>query len=350
MARVLGLVLLLLAFPVLAPAVQVHPTERDEILRMVSALGSSDEHRVEAARETLLQKGDKAVPFLLDALKLSRSEAVRIEAATLLGELRNEQALTPLFVASQVETSPRVRMAAQLGLERLVADLNDRRPEDTRWREYEKVTRQTIIELKKRLKTDTDERIRAQAARSLGTYGSERELDYLYGRAKRDKAARVRIACFEAVRRLTYPIVLARDFQGLSRDPAKRPRNPIAVSTTKKMIDRFLDEEDLDVRIAIIENLTECVYPIFLLGERRFRDGGALFDDHRWIIEEVTDEFRRDLEKGDESSVKRAELTALIRLLSAYYRVGDVNLQDEIRRRLTSEFRRKYLQRSSDYR
>jgi len=351
MARAVGLVLVMLAVALPVPAAEVHPTEQEQIQNMVSALGSADEDRVEAARQALLHKGDKAVPFLLDALKRSRSEAVRMEAATLLGDLRNDDALTPLFVASQVDTSPRVRMAAQLALDRLVADLNDPRLDDTRRRDYDAVTRETIIELKKRLKSDTDERVRAEAARSLGTYGSESELDFLYDRAKRDKASRVRIACFKAIRRLTYPIVLARDFRALSLEPGKRPRDPIAMLTTKRMIRQFLDEEHSDVRIAIIENLTECVYPIFLLGERRLRRGAQnAFDDHRWVIEEITDQFRRDLEKTGDSDVKRAEISALIRLLSAYYRVGDVNLHDEIRRRLTSEVRRSYLVGETDYR
>ncbi len=355
MARAFRFVLLVSAFTLAtfasaASAGQVHPTERDEILEMINALGSASEDRVEAAHEGLLDKGDAAVPFLLDALKLSRSEAIRMEAATLLGEARDDTALTPLFVASQIDPSPRVRMAAQLGLGRLVADLNDRRIADTRRRDYEKVTREVIIAFKKRLKSDPDKRVRIQAARSLGTYGAETDLDLLYDRAERDKVSQVRVACYEAIRRLTYPIVLARDFQALSRDPAKRPRNPIAVLTTKRMTRSLFDEKDADVRVAIVENLTECVYPIFLLGERRFRRGGALFDDHRWMIEEVTDQFSRDLDKGEDSDVKRAEIAALIRLLSAYYRVGDVDLQDEIRRRITSEFRRRYFVNTSDYR
>ena len=355
MARVFSFVLLVSAFTLAtlasaASAGQVHPTERDEILEMINALGSSSEDRVEAAREALLAKGGTAAPFLLDALKLSRSEAIRMEAATLLGEARDDAALSPLFVAAQIDTSPRVRMAAQLGLERLVADLNERRIADTHRRDYEKVTRDVITEFKKRLKTDPDKRVRIQAARSLGTYGAETDLDTLYDRAKRDKAPQVRVACYEAIRRLTYPIVLARDFQALSRDPVRRPRNPIAVQTTKKMTRRLFDEKDPDVRMAIVENLTGCVYPIFLLGERRLGRGGPLLDDHSWMIEEVTDKFSRDLEDGSDSDVKRAEIAALIRLLSAYYRVGDVDLQDEIRRRITSEFRRSYFVNTSDYR
>jgi HEAT repeat protein len=350
MVRALGFVLLLLTLPLAAPAIQapVHPTERDEILKMISALGSASEDTVERAREALLEKGDKAVPFLLEALKHDASEPIRMDVAALLGELRDESALTPLFVASQVDTSPRVRMAAQLALEHLTADLGERRTEDTRWRDYEKVTQKTITELKNHLKNDADEEVRARAARSLGIYGSEDELDFLYDRARRDKVPRVRVACFNAIRRLTYPIVLAQDFQALSSTPIRRPRNPIAVLTTKRMIERFRDEEDPAVRVAIVENLTECVYPIFLLGERRFRGGRGSTDDHAWIIEAVTDEFRHDLEKTEDAGTKRAEITAVIRLLSAYYRVGDADLHEEIRRRLTSEFRRQYLDTTSD--
>ncbi len=356
MARVLALVLFLAALPTFATTERVHPTERDRIVEAVDALGSSSESKVEAARAFLIEAGDKALAFLLDALEISGSEPIRVEAATVLGELRNEGALTPLFVASQVDPSPRVRMAAELALERLIADLNTPRPEDVRTRDYEKVTRGTIIELKKRLKSDPDPSVRAHAARSLGIYGEERDLEFLYGRAKRDKTAAVRAACFEAIRRLTYPIVLARDFRSLSRDPAQRPRNPIAVSATKAMLSLFDDENDTEVRVAIVENLTECVYPIFLLGERRFRSrarpGGSAgaFDDHRWVIEEVTDEFTRDLEQADSFDLKRAEITALVWLLSAYYRVGDVQLHDEIRRRLTREVRRGFLLGTSGYR
>jgi HEAT repeat protein len=352
MARTLIVVLVGVALAATAiSAAEVHPTERDQILEMVSALGSSDEARVEAARQALLAKGDKAVPFLLDALTWSRSEAVRMEAAALLGNLRNDHALTPLFVASQVDPSPGVRMAAQLALERLTADLGERRLDDTRRRDYTKVTREMIIELKKRLKSDPDEQVRAEAADSLGTYGAESELGFLYDRAKRDKAPRVRVAVLTAIRRLTYPLVLARDFRALSLDPARHPHDPIAVLTTQEMIALLLHEEHPDVRVAIVQNLTECVYPIFLLGEQRMGRGAqSVFNDHSWIIEEVTDQFTRDLERTSNVDVKRAEITALIRLLSAYYRVGDVNLQDEIRRRLTTEVRRTYLAGGTTYR
>jgi len=344
MARILSLVLLVFMVPLLAHAAELHPNERNQILKLVNTLASSKEGNVKAARQALLAKGDKAVPFLIDALKISPAEALRMEAAALLGEIRNEAALTPLFVASQVDTSARVRMAAQLGLERLLADLNDPRLEDTRWRDYGKVTRATIIEIKKRLKNDRDPRVRARAARSLGIYGSERDLDILYDRARRDEVAEVRIACYEGIRRLTYPIVLARDFRDLSASPAKSPRNEIAVETTKKMLARLLDEEEPTVRVAIVEQLAQCVYPIFLLGERRLSRDESAYDDHRWIINELTDEFSSDLEREDtHADVRLAEIRALVRLLSAYYRVGDVNVQDAIRRRLTSEVRRSYL-------
>ena len=215
MARVLALALLVVTCPALAATDQVHLDDRDRILSAVNALGSSSETRVEAAREFLLTAGDTAVPFLLDALRISGSEPIRVEARTLLGELRSEQALTPLFVASQVDPSVRVRMAAELALERLIADLNTPRPEDVRRRDYEKVTRATIVEIKKRLKSDPDPRVRQQAARSLGIYGEERDLDDLYGRAKRDKEAAVRIARFALP--TSRPVIECRDDKVLGR-------------------------------------------------------------------------------------------------------------------------------------
>ena len=54
MARAVGVVLVVLMLAPAAGAAEVHPTERDQILAMVSALGSSDENRVEAARQALL--------------------------------------------------------------------------------------------------------------------------------------------------------------------------------------------------------------------------------------------------------------------------------------------------------
>ena len=352
MTRVCCLIALLamLFAPALARGADVHPTERDEILNAIGALASATDSQVEAARQLLLEKGPKSVPFLLAALKRAGSEAIRIESATLLGELRDASAITPLFVASQVDRSARVRMAAQLALDQLVADLNNPRLEDTRRRAYEKITREAIIELKRILRQGATEEERIKAAGSLGTYGGESELDDLYSVARNDKSARVRIACYEAIRRITYPLVLARDFQALSWDPAQRPHNPVAVNATREFIRRFLDEEDADVSAAIVENLAEIVYPIFLLGERRFRSDHDVLDDHRWIIEEVTLQFGRDLDRGESAPVNRAEISALNRLLSAYYRVGDVDVQDEVRRRLTTEYRRVFIEHEGDFR
>jgi HEAT repeat protein len=350
MARTAWFVLLAFVCIVSASTAQVHPTERDEILKAINELASSNATAAAAAREVLLDKGDAAVPFLLDALKHAGSEAVRMGVAGVLGELRNRDAVTPLFVAAQVDTSPRVRMAAQIALDQLVADLNDPHIEDTRRRAYEKVTHDALVELKRVLRQSDDATERARAARSIGIYGDERDLDTLYSRAKNDTSPAVRIACFEAIRRLTYPLVLARDFQALSWDPPSRPHNAVAVSATAQFLALLDDEKDADVRVAIVKNLAEIVYPIFLLGERRFRDRRGPFDDHRHIIEEVTDEFRRDLENGEDTDVKIAEVEALIHLLSAYYRVGDVDVQDEIRRRLTSEYRRVFLEGANDYR
>lgn len=333
-----------------APDAQVHPSDRDEILRAINALASSNETTTTAAREFLLDTGDAAVPFLLGALKHAGPEAVRMAAAGILGELRNRDAVTPLFVAAQVDTSPRVRMAAQLALDELVADLNDPHIEDTRRRAYEKITRTAIIELERVLRQSDDEAERARAARSIGVYGEERDLDTLYNRAKHDKAPAVRIACYEAIERLTYPLVLARDFQALSWDPPSRPHNAVAVHATERLLNLLDDEDDADVRAAIVENLTEIVYPIFLLGERRFHSRRAALDDHRRIIEVVTEQFRLDLEDDEPTEVKIAEVAALIRLLSAYYRVGEVDVQDEIRRRLTSEYKRVFVEGTDSYR
>ncbi|MBN1916732.1 MAG: HEAT repeat domain-containing protein [Verrucomicrobia bacterium] len=352
MARICCLIALLatLLDPALAPGADVHPTERDEILKAVGALASATESQVEAARQFLLEKDAKAVPFLLDALKRALSEAIRIESATLLGELRDASALTPLFVTSQVDASARVRMAAQLALDQLVADLKNPRLEDTRHRAYEQITREAINELRKVLRQGSNDADRVKAAQSLGTYGSERELSDLHNAARRDTSVAVRIACYEAIRRITYPLVLARDFQALSWDPARRPRNPVAVVASRELLRRFLDEKDADVKAAIVENLAEIVYPVFLLGERRFRSSSGALDDHRKIIEEVTDLLRRDLANEERGAVLRAEIRALTRLLSAYYRVGDVDVQDEIRRRITSDYRRVYLEHGGDYR
>jgi HEAT repeat protein len=318
-------------------ASQMTKEKSETILVAINELGIAGEQRIEDIQFTLLEIGDDAVPYLIRALESSPDAKVRYQVALILGNMRTEKAVQPLFVASQLDRSKTVREGAQLGLENLLVELNERRMTDSVYRVYGKVTRSMALAMKKAMKNDPESEKRANAATALGKYGKKSDIEDILQMVLDEKTPEVRIAMLEAVERLAYPEML----QGNYRIIHYRVAEPGYARFRIHLTDQFLyiienDKED-EVKQAAIISLTRLVYPIFVLGEGRLSKLQGFFDEHKFIIQRVIEKFTNYALDDDYRQIRSALIESVMQLLNAYFRRGDTSLNDELRRRLTTE-------------
>lgn len=309
----------------------------NSIFDMINELGIASSERVEEIQQTLLSGGEQVVPYLIRALESHPDSKVRYQVALILGNTRSLRGVKPLFIASQLDRSDTVREGAGLALHNLLLELEERRMEDTTYRENLKAGRGMAVALKRALKDDNDPAKRINAANALARLGKRSDIDDILKYMSNEKKPEVRISMLKAIEQIAYPEMLYGNYRMVYFNNIPVVMGTFRIQLTDSFLNIIEKDTDFDVKNAAIRSLTRLVFPIFVLGENRLTKAKGFADEHKLIIERVIENFLDYTMTANYRKIRPTLIESVTMLLTSYCRRNESGLDDEIRRRLTTE-------------
>ncbi len=307
--------------------------ERNEIRRLILSLASSDEAVSQASSLALEGKGEKAVPCLVSALTVNPNPRIRYQAARVLGEIRDERGVDPLFQASVLDPDGSVRRIAKVSLDSLTDLLSASELEDRRVRiDYQRFDRRSIFSLRRRVKSDPDASVRPRAARALANHGDERDLSTLLDVARGDKVAAVRREVAAAIVEIAHTIIQSEEYRVTFFGTLTRGPDTFREEMIGSLIDLVENDPDPSVRLVLVRGLTRISFPTFVMGEESFGPFLTLKARAREVIVRVRDCFVSLLRNDASAEVRREAALSLSKLFTAFLDIGNQEVNDELRR------------------
>jgi len=225
-----------------------------------------------------------------------------------------------------------VRRGAKVSMDALIERLDTAQLTDRVRKDYWRFDRRSIFSLRRRLKTDRTPSVRERAAKGLGEYGDERDLDALFEAAKGDGVAAVRREAARAILNIAYPIVLSGEYRVTFFGTLTEGPEVFRERMVRSLINLVRAEGDASVRLEIVKGLTRLVHPTFLIGEAGFGPAFSLKARSREVIVRVRDCFLALLGKDESPRVRKEAAVSLSKLFMALFDRGDVVSNEELRR------------------
>lgn len=336
-----------LALAFLSPRATSQPRvsfeERRAIRALINSLSTSDSAVFVKSSLALREKGGKAVPFLVSALRLNPNAKVRYQVARVLAQVRDDRGIDPLFQASRLDPDDAVRRVSKASLDALIEKLSTSQLGDRVRRDYRRFDRRSIFSLRNRLKTDRFAAVRQRAAQALADYGDERDLDALFEAAKGDSVAAVRREAAKAIVEIAYPILLSAEYRVTFYGTLSDGPDSFRERMVRLLINLVSKERDASVRLEIVKGLTRLAYPTFLLGEEVFGPLFSLRARSREVILGVGDCFLSVLREDESRPVRKEAAASLCKLFAALFDKGDETANEELRRSVLHQGRVHYL-------
>ncbi len=313
--------------------------EAREIRLLVNSLATDDDAVFLRISRTLVEKGSKAVPFLISELRLNPDPNIRHQVARVIAQIRDDRGRDALFQASQLDPDQTVRAIAKVSLDGLLELLGASQPGVRLAQDYKRFSRLSIFSLRRTLRGERNASIRQRAAQALGEYGDERELKVLFEAAKRDPVPEVRREAVWAIVKIGYPVVLGGEYRVTFYGTLTYEPDSLRGGMVRELTGLLEQERDASVRLEVVKGLTRLAYPAFLVGEGGSGRPLTLRAGSREVILRVRDCFIWLLRRDESPMVRKEAAASLSKLFMSLFDRGDRVSSEEIRRSLLTEKR-----------